>query len=282
MDENASRRTSRRGSGYIIERELGRNGFATVSLGVKDENGRRVTAAAKRIYVPTEERYDEVLKQYGQDGNLAESYFQGFAEDLDKAVEAMIAVGQKDSRNILAVYDYSKSREEDPLTYYFDIVTEYMTPLHVYLAEKGITTGGAVRMGIDVCEALTVCHGCDVVHGAIRESNIFVKEAVGKESLGFKLGDIGISRILWDPTDEAQDVAGPYLAPELYKGDNAEPASDIYAVGIVLYRLFNDLRLPLLPTCRQTPRSTRKTRNAAAAGERYRPCRGNPVTGLAR
>ncbi|MCL2702076.1 MAG: protein kinase [Defluviitaleaceae bacterium] len=232
--------------GYFIEREISDNGYATVSLGAREEGGRG-TVVVKRIRVPSEERYEEVFKQYGYDKRQTEDYFIGFAEDLSDAVNALATISQKNGRHILNVFEHKGAKQEDPLAFQIDIVTEYLTPLDIFIKEKGMSIGSAVQVGIDACEGLMACHANDVIHGGIKEKNIFVSEGAGKEATVYKLGDIGISRILWDPTQSAQDEAAPYTAPEVFKGEYAEEAADIYAVGIILFKLFNDMRMPFAP-----------------------------------
>jgi serine/threonine protein kinase len=181
----------------------------------------------------------------------------------------MATLAAKDSRHICMVHEHSGKKLSNPLAFEIDIITEYLPSLDTYINEKGITLAGAVRLGIDACEALRLCHENNVIHGGIKEKNIFVVEnpgrSAGKEISAFKLGDIGLSRILWDPTDEAQNDAAPYTAPEVFKGEYAEESADIYAVGIILFKLFNDLRMPFMPL---TPAHTQVDNNGAAEQRR--------------
>lgn len=86
-----------------------------------------------------------------------------------------------------------------------------------------------------LCNAVALAHKNGVIHRDIKPSNIYIT----KEGL-VKLGDFGIARY-----GEAKRVTSStnivgsahYLAPEVCKGAEASPRSDIYALGINLFEL---------------------------------------------
>lgn len=64
----------------------------------------------------------------------------------------------------------------------------------------------------------------------------------------FKLGDFGTARIT-DQTKGASTRTGTnmYMAPEVFRGERYDSRVDIYSLGLVMYRLLNDGRLPFFP-----------------------------------
>lgn len=99
----------------------------------------------------------------------------------------------------------------------------------------------ALRVGIDICEALRSCHAAGVVHRDIKPENIFLPK---KEDRRYLLGDFGISRITADSSkDSAPKLSVYYAAPEQFQGKSDE-RSDLYSLGLVLYVMTNGGLLP--------------------------------------
>jgi serine/threonine protein kinase len=83
----------------------------------------------------------------------------------------------------------------------------------------------------EVAAALAAAHAEDLVHRDIKMANIMVTPA------GAKVVDFGIAAAV-GPAPEDMLVGTPaYLAPERLTGDAVVPASDVYALGVLLYRL---------------------------------------------
>ncbi|MFC7272529.1 serine/threonine-protein kinase [Paractinoplanes rhizophilus] len=95
----------------------------------------------------------------------------------------------------------------------------------------------AATLLAQVAAALAQAHELGVVHRDVKPDNILLQESGGRHEV--RLTDFGIARVL----DAAglttpQAIVGTphYMAPEAIQGD-AEPASDVYSAGIVLYEL---------------------------------------------
>jgi serine/threonine-protein kinase len=92
-----------------------------------------------------------------------------------------------------------------------------------------------------VAAALTAAHAAGLVHRDIKPANIMVTP------LGAKVVDFGIAAPvrLGGPADPDSELYGTpaYLAPERITLDSVEPASDVYSLGVVLYKLLAG-RLP--------------------------------------
>ncbi|MCL2815373.1 MAG: DUF5050 domain-containing protein, partial [Oscillospiraceae bacterium] len=91
--------------------------------------------------------------------------------------------------------------------------------------------------------ALEISQKFNIAHKNIKPENIFVSK------LGdFMLGDFGISRTAEKiASGLPKKGAYAYVAPELYLGDPCGTNVDTYSLGIVLYRMLNDNRIPFLP-----------------------------------
>jgi serine/threonine protein kinase len=96
---------------------------------------------------------------------------------------------------------------------------------------------------IQACEALSEAHTLGIVHRDLKPQNLFLTKGVGGAPL-VKVLDFGISKIqqpegAHNLTQTTTVIGSPlYMAPEqMRSARNADPRSDIWALGIVLYEL---------------------------------------------
>jgi len=93
-----------------------------------------------------------------------------------------------------------------------------------------------VQIGARVASALAHAHAHGVVHRDLKPANVLVNLAAGQ----VKLADFGVARV----DDAAATRTGmtlgtpAYMAPEQLAGQPASPASDAYALGVVLFEMF--------------------------------------------
>lgn len=98
-----------------------------------------------------------------------------------------------------------------------------------------------LHLGRDICTALVLCHDNDILHRDIKPENIMVNKKGN-----YKLGDFGVSRLLGGSASSmaTTGIGTPeYAAPEQFSGKH-DKRVDIYSLGLVLYELCNQNRLP--------------------------------------
>lgn len=109
----------------------------------------------------------------------------------------------------------------------------------------------AVRLLTQVCDALAYAHARDVLHNDVTPGNILISRHDGTP----KLADFGIASGGPDlPAWPAGDVSGTlgYIAPEILRGAEPSPRSDLYSLGVVAYRLLTG-RSPIHPREPEAP-----------------------------
>ncbi|MFI7067911.1 serine/threonine-protein kinase [Kribbella sp. NPDC050124] len=145
--------------------------------------------------------------------------------------EARTAAIVKDP-HVVAAYDFG---EQDGCYYLVMELVEGRSVAHELAMHGPFEPERAVDVVQQAATGLAAAHRRDVVHRDIKPANLLI-DADGT----VKVADFGIARFVTDPaTTTPGQVLGTslYLAPERALGKPATAASDIYALGCVLYHL---------------------------------------------
>ncbi|HEX3758325.1 MAG TPA: serine/threonine-protein kinase [Kofleriaceae bacterium] len=107
------------------------------------------------------------------------------------------------------------------------------------IAERGpLDLPSIVSICAQAAAALAALHEVGVIHCDVKHDNLFVLDGCAGERPRVKVIDFGVSRLVDEPPCDDPSVAGtPWcIAPEQWRGQPC-PASDVYALGCVLYDL---------------------------------------------
>lgn len=97
---------------------------------------------------------------------------------------------------------------------------------------RAFTSKEVIDLGVELCKAISAVHGAGLLHRDVKAQNVMVADD-GR----VVLMDFGTGREL-DEESEMSTAGTPlYLAPEVLSGENATVRSDIYSMGVLLYRL---------------------------------------------
>ncbi len=200
---------------YKVVREIGRGGMGVVFLAVRDDDQFKKNVAIK-------------LLRRGMD-----------TEDL---------LGRfRNERQILASLEHPHiarlidgGMTEDGLPYF---VMEHVEgePLDKYCDEHKLTTSDRLKIFTKVCAAVQYAHQNLIVHRDLKPSNILVTSEGEPKLLDFgiaKLLNPGLATYTISPTATMARLMTPdYASPEQIRGRPITTASDVYSLGVVLYRL---------------------------------------------
>ena len=232
--------------GWEITRLIGEGSYGKVYEIQRTEDGEVYRAALKVIHIPKDEKELRSIRDEVIDENSVRMYLESKVKDI-KAEYALMAK-LRSCPNIVIYDDHKVIEHEDGLGWTVLIKMELLTPFRKYIKEVGLSEALVKKSGIDLCKALEACQAQNIVHRDIKPGNMFINEYDN-----IKLGDFGIARKMEHAATMMTRVGTyPYMAPEIYHGMPAGFASDIYSVGMVMYRLLNDNIGPFETTLRTT------------------------------
>lgn len=244
---------------WRIVRKIGSGSFGTVYEIERELFGKTEKAALKCITIPQNDSDLEELYGSGYDDASITAQFESY---LSKIVgEYSIMAEMKGHSNVVYCDDISYAPRENGIGWDIVIKMELLTPLLKTL-EAEIDEEVVVRLAKDLCRALILCQEKGVVHRDIKPQNIFVSKTGD-----YKLGDFGIAKTVEQTTGGTKIGTYNYMAPEVYNNQPYGCTADVYSLGLVMYWLLNNRRLPFLPAA---PRVPTVSENDAARLRRFK------------
>jgi serine/threonine-protein kinase len=152
--------------------------------------------------------------------------------DLERFQREARAVAALAHENIMRVYDYG----EDAAGPFMALEWLPGGTLEERLQQGALPSADAGRIAMEIAAGLAHLHERGMVHRDLKPANV-----VFDEEDRVKLADFGLARSVVGPgtLTEAGTVLGTaaYISPEQAGGEPATPASDVYAFGVMLFRM---------------------------------------------
>lgn len=240
---------------YRVLRSIGVGGMGEVWLAERNDGEFHQRVAIKQLAYPT----PALLQRFRQERQiLAQLEHPGIARLIDGGVDASGA----------------------PY-----LVMEYVegVPITDYARSHALDLAARLRLFLRICEAVHYAHQNLVVHRDLKPSNILVGGDGAPRLLDFGIAKVLATTDAAAPTQTLARLLTPdYAAPEQFHSGAITTATDVYALGVVLYEVLADARPPrsnALPIAAGDapvpPPSAAIERGSADAAARRRALRGD-------
>jgi len=229
---------------WSVVEQIGSGSYGKVYKVERNTHGFMDYAAVKVITIPKNEAGSDktavLFDNYDYSDSASHSYLESMVTDFVNEIKLMVSM--KHTPCIVSVEDYEVVEKTEGIGWDIFIRMELLTSFVDYASSRNLTESDVIKLGQDLCSGLELCAAKNIIHRDIKPENIFVTQQGS-----FKLGDFGIAK---EKSSDAMSMTAigtfKYIAPEVVKREKYGQTVDIYSLGIVLYRLLNNNRLPFL------------------------------------
>lgn len=201
------------GGKYTLVEKIGQGGMGVVYKGINEKLGQRVAV--------------KFLSRKLADDESIVMRFLNEARSYCRVVHP----------NAVTLLDYGQ--HEDGTLY---IITEFIEGKSLTDTLKAVgplAPDESMSVALQVCEVLSAAHKEGVIHRDLKPDNLMLIPST-RGRYAVKVLDFGIAKIVDEengPTTETGSVFGTpeFMSPEQARGDAADPRSDLYALGIILF-----------------------------------------------
>ncbi len=218
---------------------------------ISDHNGVRCCPAMEKdtdkkyivkiISTPATQTQFEALLLSGAypDKESALSYYESLSENIVQEAELLRKLSQLEG--FIPYEKWQTVPMEDEVGFDIYLLSPYKRTLEQHIRRNAMTHLEALNLGLDLCAALAVCRRSGHLYAALKPANIYICD-----DQEYRIGDIGFLKL-----DSLKYASLPdryrsqYTAPEIADAYSAlNTTMDVYAVGLILYQVFNDGNLP--------------------------------------
>ncbi|MBQ9065847.1 MAG: serine/threonine protein kinase [Blautia sp.] len=245
---------------WTLTEQTGQGSSGSVYLALRRTGEVIEKSAIKIIHVSAEN--DEKAALFSLFGRIDAA--KKYAKELLQAhlTEIRIMETLKENPHIVQIQDYDIQESPDHMSYTVFIKMEYLQTLEEHLGQIYASYSNLPQMpednnppqmpeeyideiralGCDICDALDACHKHNIIHRDIKPANIF-----WSEKDGYKLGDFDAACIKGEPLDTDTSTGTLlYMSPEIFKREPFDHTSDLYSLGILMYKYLNNNLIPFI------------------------------------
>ena len=169
----------------------------------------------------------------------ARDYFLELAQGITAETDVLGKLSKQEG--FLPFEDHQIVPKENEVGYDVYLLSSYRRSLARHLRKTNMTHLAAINLGLDMCAALTVCRSAGYLYTDLKPDNIFVCH-----DREFRIGDLGFMKmdsLRFSSIPERYISA--YTPPEIVDAySDVNMTIDVYAVGLILYQVYNGGKLP--------------------------------------
>ena len=198
------------------------------------------TAVIKVISVPKLQADGKNVSQFSMENQEAMSgFFSEVVDVLEAEIERVSILNN--IPNILNYQKYEAFQRKEDVGYDLILLMEKKQNLKDYMKEQEhITNEQIVSIVKEVAVILEYAHQEGIIHKDLKIENIFIDEKGHSMLADFTLA----RKIEGFQSRSHRKLDGTYMAPEILSEYDYTVETDIYALGVILYLLLNDMQTP--------------------------------------
>ena len=206
---------------------------------MRDDSEKRYIV--KKISLPASQVQVEALLLTGvySSAEAVRAYYEEQAKSIRQEIRTLDALAGQ--RGFVPYQDHQIEPMEAGVGYDVVLLSRYRKTLERLLRRETMTQLGAVNLGIDMCAALAVCREAGWLYVDLKPENIYL---FGDQE--YRIGDLGfVSMDMLEYASLPDRYRSLYTAPEVADAySSLNTTMDTYALGLVLYQVYNGGRLP--------------------------------------
>lgn len=244
---------------WRIVKYLGGGTYGNVYEMERNISGIQERAAVKIISRPKD---TNEIESYYDNGYDKASIVASYEKEIQNYVQEYKLMKELQGQsNIVSCDDFTVIPHTNGIGGDIFIRMELLTSLQQVLRERTLSTEEIIKLGKDISRALILCEKKHIIHRDIKPLNIMISPFGD-----YKLGDFGVSKVMDHQTYATTTGTPEYLAPEILHMEKYGHTADIYSLGITLYWLLNNRKMPFI----DADESLTPMRKTEATERRYR------------
>lgn len=224
---------------WRIVKYLGGGTYGKVYEIERNISGIQERAAVKIISRPKD---TNEIESYYDNGYDKASIVASYEKEIQNYVQEYKLMKELQGQsNIVSCDDFTVIPHTNGIGGDIFIRMELLTSLQQVLRERTLSTEEITKLGKDISRALILCEKKHIIHRDIKPLNIMISPFGD-----YKLGDFGVSKVMDHQTYATTTGTPEYLAPEILHMEKYGHTADIYSLGITLYWLLNNRKMPFI------------------------------------